>query len=391
MELEREVKDRKRKSLIRAIFIIFAAGLVMLTLFSNTLKSSTLPKVQTESLIIGSLPLTLERSSSLEPVSQEKLFNSVGWEVKEILVKQGDRVKKGQELVRYDSTTAEGELADQGDLLKKQEIEMKRTQEQYVASVVAGEDKAIREAERIIEIGKLDRQLQERKMNGLQDSIRRGQVLLAPFDGIVAEVGAALGLPSSEGDVVLTNDARGFQFRMNIDAALLSQMEITKGADLDFEVILESGTAKGMKGSVSNVLNGESGFGGGAGPESEADSGTAPAAASEPRKIVIVQVADPELKGGEQVHVKLDKRSGEPGMLVSSKAVHQDRSGTYVFKVEERRGALGNIFVARKVAVHLILSTERECLVEAENLYEKERIVLESGEPLQDGDRVRLD
>lgn len=63
---------------------------------------------------------------------------------------------------------------------------------------------------------------------------------------------------------------------------------------------------------------------------------------------------------------------------------------SFVYKIEEQRGALGNAFVAREVQIRSSRTNGAESIIETDSLYEDEMIILESSEPLQDGNRVRL-
>ncbi|WP_338042534.1 hypothetical protein [Paenibacillus ginsengarvi] len=96
------------------------------------------------------------------------------------------------------------------------------------------------------------------------------------------------------------------------------------------------------------------------------------------------------MKGGEQAWVKLEKRSHQEGFIISNATIHQDREGKFVYKIEEQRGALGNVFVVRKVKIDLSETNDKETMIQSGGLFGGELIVVESGEPLQDGDRVRL-
>lgn len=51
-----------------------------------------------------------------------------------------------------------------------------------------------------------------------------------------------------------------------------------------------------------------------------------------------IKVVDLELKGGEQARVKFEKRSLQEGLLLSKEAIHEDREGLFVYKVDEQRG-----------------------------------------------------
>lgn len=62
----------------------------------------------------------------------------------------------------------------------------------------------------------------------------------------------------------------------------------------------------------------------------------------------------------------------------------------FVYKIDEQRGALGNVFVATKVRIHSSETNDKETMIQSDILYEEDLIILESSEPLQDGNRVRL-
>lgn len=63
---------------------------------------------------------------------------------------------------------------------------------------------------------------------------------------------------------------------------------------------------------------------------------------------------------------------------------------SYIYKIEEQRGALGNTFIAREVTIRSSTTNGIDSIIQTDNLYEDELIILESSEPLQDGNRVRL-
>lgn len=62
----------------------------------------------------------------------------------------------------------------------------------------------------------------------------------------------------------------------------------------------------------------------------------------------------------------------------------------FVYKVDEQRGTLGNVFVTKKVRIHSSEKNEKETMIQSDILYEEDSIILESSEPLEDGNRVRL-
>lgn len=385
MEITGVPADRRRKKIIRKAFLLLLGVLLFFTFFSNTLQSLTLPKVTTVKPESRSLEFTLEGSGMLRPVSEARLLNSSGWKVRQILVKEGDKVKKGQKLILYDSQTAESELQDEITLLDKQKIEQQTLQDQFIQTYLEGDELQIRRARREIEAGKIDQAMQTRKIADLREKLTSEQQLKAPFDGIVTTVNAIPEMLSAgEPDLVISNSSKGYQFDFTADAELLSSLGVSLGEKLEVEVQSSEGPqVRSEQGKVTEIK------------DVQARIGSSPAEENGkteeiPQKNVFMVLEDDSLKGGEQVQIKLNKPSLQEGLVVPSKAIHQTGERSYVYKIEEQRGALGNVFVAREVQIRSSTTNGIDSVIQTDSLYEDEMIILESSEPLQDGNRVRL-
>ncbi|GIO43825.1 efflux RND transporter periplasmic adaptor subunit [Paenibacillus apis] len=386
MELANEQVDRGRKRTIQIVFIVFMGLLLLLTFFGNTLRSLTLPKVRTEPLANGSLLFTIKGSGMLQPFTEAKLTNPAGWEVQKLFVKEGDRVKKGQKLIEYVSKTAERELETEIANLKRMNIELQNLQDQFIQSIREEDELGIRNARRVIETRKLDLDTQERLIDELRDRLARGRELTAPFNGIVTKLNAVEGMASSgEPDVLVSNDSLGYRLDILADSALLTRLEISVGTKIEVEVqTVQEPQTRILEGTITEMADAEPRIG----PfESGEEAGQT---RIDPRKLLRIKVVDPDLKGGEQAWINIEKRSRLEGLVVSNEAIHQERDGMFVYKVDEQRGALGNVFVARKVRIQSGESNDNETLIQADSLYEDDLLILESSEPLQDGNRIRL-
>ncbi|NHN29616.1 efflux RND transporter periplasmic adaptor subunit [Paenibacillus agricola] len=385
MELENEPSDRRRKRTILVVFIVFMGLLLFFTLFSNTLQSLALPKVRTEKPANGSLLFTIEGSGMLQPVAEARLANPAGLKVQKILVKEGDRVKKGQQLIIYDSKSVEREMEDEITNLDKQKIGLQNMQDQFIQSSMEGDELKIRNARRDIETQKLDLGMQERKVNELRDRLTNQQEMIAPFDGIITKLNALEGVTSAgEPDILIANSSLGYRFDISADSTLLSSLGISIGEKIEVEVhTVQEQQARMIDGTIDEVANAE--------PRTESVSGEeARLTPTIPQKALRVSVNDSELKGGEKAEIKFEKRSHQEGLVISNEAIHQDREGMFVYKIDEQRGALGNIFVARKVRIQSSEANGKETMIQTDSIYEVDMIILESSEPLQDGNRVRL-
>ncbi|SFE71285.1 Multidrug efflux pump subunit AcrA (membrane-fusion protein) [Paenibacillus algorifonticola] len=385
MELEKEPADRRRKRSIQVVFIVFMGLLLFFTLFSNTLQSLTLPKVRTEKSANGSLLFTIEGSGMLQPFAEARLLNPAGWKVQKILVKEGEHVKTGQKLIIYDSKTAERELQDEITNMDKQKIELQNIQDQYIESTKEGDELSIRKVKRDIETRKLDLGMQERKINELRDLLTSQQEITAPFDGIITKLNALEGLTSTgEPDVLISNSSLGYRMDIFADSTLLSSLGISIGDKIEIKVDTgQEQQTRMIEGTIDEVVNAQ--------PRTVSSSGEeAGLTLTIPQKALHIKVFDSELKGGEQAEIKLEKRSQQEGVVISNEAIHHDRDGMFVYKIDEQRGALGNVFVARKVRIDSSQTNDKETMIQSNSLYEEDLIILESSEPLQDGNRVRL-
>ncbi len=385
MELGKGVADQRRKRIIQIVLMGFMGLLLFFTLFSNTLQSLTLPKVTTEQPKMGGIELAIEGSGIIQSIADAKLSSSTDWKVQQILVKEGERVKKGQKLITYDSQSARQEIEVEVTNLEKQRIEHQNLQDQFIQSSIDEDELKLRSAKREIEKGKLDMVAQERKINQMRERLSKDQVLMAPFDGIVTKLNAVEGLASAgEPDVIVSNSSQGYRFEVGADAKRLSSIGVSIGERIEVEVDTDNKQRSSvMDGVIEEITNAEPLIEGGS------DEGTV--TATVPQKIIRIKIIDAKLKGGEQARIKIEKSSLEKGLLVSSGAVHQDREGKYVFVVEQQPGALGNVFVARKVNIEFSEKNDKETMIQSDRIYEEDKIILKSSEPLQDGNRIRLE
>ncbi|MEK3761167.1 RND transporter [Paenibacillus sp. FSL P4-0338] len=385
MEITGVPADHRRKKNIKRAFLLLLGVLLFFTFFSNTLQSLTLPKVTTVTPQSKSLEFTLEGSGVLRPVNEVKLQNGSGWKPREVLVQEGERVKKGQRLILYDSQSAEAGLQDEIALLDQQKTLQQNLQDQFIQTYAEGDELQIRKARREIEAGKQDQARQARKIAGMRERLTAEQQLKAPFDGIVTRLNALPGIPSSgEPDLVLSSSREGFQFDFTADAGLLTSLGITLEEKLEVEVHSAEGpSARILPGKIAEIKSAEARAGS---PASEDTSGAEDIA----QKTVFIVMNEGSLQGGEQVQFQMKKPSLQEGVVVPTKAIHQTGGRSFVYTIEEQRGALGNMFVAREVQIRSSITNGPDSMIQTDNLYGDEMIILESSEPLQDGNRVRL-
>ncbi|BBH19169.1 cation efflux system protein [Paenibacillus baekrokdamisoli] len=376
MELQHtEQLHSRRKRIIRLLIRLFIGLLIMLTLLSNTLKALTLPKVAVIELSSGQLDHKFQGSGVLKWSSEASLTNSTGWKVKRVAVKEGDIVKKGQALVFYDTKAAKQQLLDEQANMDKLKLTIEELQGNFIEASVSGDQKSINSAKRSIEMSKIDLDVEQRKIQGLKDFLVANSQLVAPFDGLIMKVNATEGLVAASGgsDVQISNSSLGFEFEVLAPADVAAVQKI--GDKLDVQ--LNGDTYEGQIAQIqdSNLID----------HSGEGDSVTI----NTPMKRLLITLQGIGLKGGESAQVELTKPTTDDAILLPNKAIHEDSGGKYIFKIEERNGPLGNDFYIRKTSIAIADSNNNESAV-AEGVFEHDQVIIESSQPLQDGDKVRM-
>jgi membrane fusion protein, macrolide-specific efflux system len=124
----------------------------------------------------GDLMKSIKGVGSLSPIQNHSLFYpNTGGRIKEILVGEGDMVKKGQALVELETGNLKFDLQQSEIDLKKAALHLKQLQNQKSDSFS-------------IEIAKLDVQAVNLKVQNLKEQVSRAQ-LISPLDGIITFVG----------------------------------------------------------------------------------------------------------------------------------------------------------------------------------------------------------
>lgn len=379
-----EALDARKKRKIVWLSGLFFSLLLLLTLASNTLQTLNLPKVRSEQGKEGALVTTWRGKARLMPRQQIDLSNKSDWSIKEVHVKEGDHVKKGQTLVTYENPAAEQEILDEQASLAGQRLSFVDLQDDYILAVQNDDEMQIRRARRELERARLAIGVQERKLSTMQSEASDRRRMIAPFDGVVTQVHAVPQLPSGIGgpDISLANTQQGYQFEMIIPDAIGLKLRIEEKMDVEIE---HEGAKVPVEGIITEIRpmtsDGGTYF-------QEGSEGNAYQMASSQR--VVVKVQHPNVQANDLVSVELTQsEKTDGGLLVSNQAIHREGMNSYVLVIDERSGPLGNTFIVRKAPVQLGGTNGQETLV-LQGLSMKDRIIVESSEPLIEGQRVRV-
>ncbi|NIK76443.1 RND family efflux transporter MFP subunit [Paenibacillus castaneae] len=366
----------RRQRITTVLFILFFAILAGLTFFSSTLETMMLPKVITEKIASKPLVHQVNGSGVLTPRKQVELMNESGSKILKVHVKENEKVKKGQKLVTFDSSELDEQLYQEEMALKKQNMNREVLKENLMNALREGDEQVIAKAKRDFELDNMDLELAQRKLSKLRKDKADKQTLTAPFSGKITKIVDEDSMNVSQGGTILTlmDSGKGFEFLFTVDSGNTALFEI--GSKVSVRLVKDN---KLVNGTIQEIKV--------ASKENREDSSEdAPIDSSYQ---VVVSVTDDGLKGGEQVSVDIKKESNEKGFVLPKKWVHKDATGSYVYVVEEKKSSLGNTFNARKAYVLTGDSTVDDIVV-VNGLSPNDEIIIESSEPLQEGNRIRI-
>ncbi|CAH8705709.1 efflux RND transporter periplasmic adaptor subunit [Paenibacillus thiaminolyticus] len=373
----------------RILLIAFVISLVLLTLFSKTIQSFTLPAVVTTAPETGQLKMTIEGEGKLRPADQIEVKNEKGLELARLAVKEGSRVNKGDIIAEYNNGTLERQIRDAEAQLQKSKINADKLKEQFIQARIAGDELQIREAERAIELDRIEQQIQSQQLADLREDLSNHRYERAPFGGIITEVKASVEDATSPGQTiaVLMREKDGYEFSFTLPEHEAKWLE--EGESVDVQ--LTGKTGHRLNGAIHSIDIGDpqAPSTGTSVPGSDNSAGESAAGSAATVTIRIPAAAEgikPE--SGMRAKISIEKKSEQTGFLIQSKWLKQDMDGTYLFLVKETLGAFGNEYIVYKAAVNVLADSGEQSLVQG--LTSKDNIITETSEPLKEGNRVRV-
>lgn len=371
-----EVQHAGRKKTIGAVTGMFIGLLAVFTLFSNTLMSLTLPKVALLTVSRGELSHEFQSSGVLKWKEETELRNASGWKVKGVAVKKGDVVQKGQTLITYDSKDVEQQILDEQGSLAKLKLSMGSLQFALKEALQGEDEKTILNATTAYKSHEMDIGAQQRRIQKLQDSLKENSRLVAPFAGIVTKVNAMEGFPSSGPDVIISDQNLGLVLELSLPAPAITPL---KAGD-ELEVQVTGKEARRIKGQIESIQDDD--------PVISATGERAAGNPMVPMKKLTLSIQDPAAKEGDAVQADLTQTL-EDVMLVPNEAIHNEGGKKYVFGMEQKDGPLGNAFYVRKVYI-TVEDANASLSAVTGGLFDQQAIIIESSEPLQEGNKIRM-
>lgn len=411
----------QKKQITKKLIFIFFGAMLLLTFFSNTINNFTLPRVETEYPVSGSLVKEVLARGEIVPVDSQCEYTRLTATVKSIGARAGSQVTKGQLIMVLDSTEAmdayQTELLNlnkmrltldklnqeaPSDLNQTQYRKMAESRQKYEAakdnyacikalydagaesrvSLKTAEDsmrtcerdykqaredmdQAIKTSRREIQGAVYDLMGQQLKVDRLKRELDTKYELRAKCNGVLKEINFDPGTTtnSSKPLFVISNTDAGFEFKATVESDAANYL----AAGDEAEVSLQS-SSRQLQGTVTRLMNRGDG-----------------------KSDVYVAVQAQDLAGGESGEAFINKSIGFYDALVSNSAIGKDSSGYFVWVVKERKGVFGNQFYVKKAVVNIGRSDNSKTAVQkGADSYQMIVSRVEDNRQLTDGCRVML-
>ncbi|NLO40557.1 MAG: HlyD family efflux transporter periplasmic adaptor subunit [Ruminiclostridium sp.] len=415
-----------RKQKVTKAMVVFIGVMAALAFLSNTINHLSLPRVRTEWPSRGSIVREIKMDGKIVAKKNFEFFIPSAMQVLEVKIHTGDQVKKGQTLLRLDTSGIQKQLLDETDRYEQKKINLELLKLKS-GSDLASYDEAIEQAQIQLERAKVDyeriqvlveqgsetgenlknasrklddaqralekaigdrgdallsgqaeaqknemetqgllydMEIQKRQIDQLQKQLKACDVT-APFSGIISAVNCREGETAGQSQPLysLMDISKGYCLKGLMDKDLTDEL---KPGD-EAEIVLDGHEWQPIQGKVIEFRN----------------SSNSPGEEME----VELEIASEGWSEGQKGSARFEKRSAVYEHLVSNSAIGRDNNGYFVYIPEEKKGYLGNEIYARMVRVTIGESDDKKTAV-VQGLDRDDRVIGNSDKPLTDNMRV---
>jgi HlyD family secretion protein len=369
-----------KKRTVRNVMIAFIVMMIALTLFSTTLLQFTLPQVTLEEPAPGALSHYVSGTGTITAAEVSDLYadSETHWPVDQVNVKVRDQVKAGDTLVTFNTGDGKDALADEKARYRQQQLGLDKLRDDYITAQQNGDEAQTRTLSRDIESARLDMQIQQRKIDKLQQQLKQGTSLKAAVSGIVTSVNVTEGLPVQGADpaVSVTDSSKPLQLIVTLPEEQVKYLFVGD----ETEVTVSSIDQQPIIGKISEIrVPVTTGQDSQAGQQAQIDS-----------KEILIDVEDNRLKGGENAEFSINKQTQPFRTLISNGAVRESSNEYYVLVLKKRQGVLGDEYYTQQVKVVTGDSDNTNTEIKSGIEGRMDKVIVSSSSPVADGDRVRL-
>lgn len=399
---------------LKTIGITILAILVLCLFLSKTIYAFNMPQITATIPFSGKLSKTETANGMADWSEKEPVSSEVGGKIEEVLVKEGETVDKGQELMRLslnndeltkieELKTARAKLeleietinlkiekakadltalaAEQADEIKKAQDNYDRINSLYLAGAIAQVEWETAAYTLKSTIDKYNKQAADLKnlmltydqdIKGRQLDLQNNDLQLARYSDILSAngsikaetAGTVSGIVISKGDLVTANQ---------------SVMTIGIGEKFTIACSIPLENSFVASGDTCQLTNSTHSF------EGIVDK----IVADEKAKTVSITVRDEKITPNESFSITFSKEGEQTEKLVPNGAIQQDSSGYFLYKISRREGVLGDEYYTERLPIYIGDSDNTNTVI-LNDIGFFEPVVLSGNKPFSEGETIVL-
>ena len=229
------------------VFIIFAVFFAVI--YGLSKKSNKGTEVKTEKAVVGDLTSYYSTTGTLESVNRKEYYSSGNSKITNIYVKVGDKVKKGDILmefetqdssvqlktaqIQYDNAVIQlNELKDQKENLSKSQTKSVAYGTQSTGASTSGSiDDQIKMQENQVEIARLN-------VQSIKDTANKQQKYIkSDIDGVVTSINGTVGSyasPQMQSPLIVVEDTSNLQVELNVNQYDVPSLKVGQDVTVSF-------------------------------------------------------------------------------------------------------------------------------------------------------------
>jgi HlyD family secretion protein len=233
------------------VVAVATAGLLVYSFLPDKNSQAAEVPVNTATVTKGDIVVNVSGAGSVTATETGKVKTKTAGTVAEVLVEEGDLVKKGQTLITFEGEDLSNNLKQEQTSLTSLEADLQDKQEQYKKLAVAGaSEDELASAKRSIEKAKTDITAQIEKIASVQEDMIPPDPLTAPIDGTVTTVNISSGEKAMDGsELIDITDYANLSVIVQVDELDIPTVKLGMPATISLDALPDTE----FKGSVTKI------------------------------------------------------------------------------------------------------------------------------------------
>lgn len=246
---------KKKKVLLWTIglVVVATAAILVYTFLPDKNSQAAEVPVNTATVTKGDIVVSVSGAGSVTATETGKVKTKEAGTVAEVLVKEGDLVKKGQTLITFEGEDLSDNLKQEQTSLASLQEDLQDKQEQYKKQAVAGaSEDELSSSKRSIEKAKTDIENQIEKIASVEEDMIPPDPLTAPIAGTITTLNIASGDKAMDGsELIVITDYANLSVIVQVDELDIPTVEVGMPATVSLDALPDTE----FQGTVTAIAN----------------------------------------------------------------------------------------------------------------------------------------